>query len=131
MYAKHMVDGRLLTVKGEVSDLEKESQVRHLGTESPPWFGAGPHRPSTLTDTRPPCFEVEKHALRLGASAHYLPTNWGPPPRTGLPVNNVRVRGQAGRAHTRNTSVTVYPRGTRRKLWPWGLVTPDPLEVGD
>jgi len=26
-------------------------------------------RPSTLTDTRPPYFEVEKHALRLGASA--------------------------------------------------------------
>ena len=73
--------------------LSPESQVRHLGIESPPGFGAGP---STLTDTRPPCFEVEKHALRLGASAHYLRTNWGPPPRTGLPVNNVRVRGQAG-----------------------------------
>jgi hypothetical protein len=56
--------------------------VRHLGTESTPWFGAGPyqHTPSTLTDTRPPCFEVEKHALRLGASAHYLPTNRGPSP---------------------------------------------------
>jgi hypothetical protein len=41
---------------------------------------------STLTDTRPPCFEVEKDALRLGASVHYLPTNLGPSPlRTGSP----------------------------------------------
>ena len=44
---------------------------------------------SLSLDSRPPVFEVEKHALRLGASAHYLPTNCGPPPRTGLPVNNV------------------------------------------
>jgi hypothetical protein len=30
------------------------------------------------------CFEVEKHALRLGASSHYLPTHLGPSPlRTG------------------------------------------------
>ena len=28
----------------EVSGAEKESQVRHLGTESTPWFGAGPHQ---------------------------------------------------------------------------------------
>jgi len=48
MYAKHMMDGRSRTVKGDGS--EKESQVRL----------------STLTDTRPPCFEV------LGASTHYL-----------------------------------------------------------
>jgi hypothetical protein len=55
--------------------------VRQLGTESTPRDGT---RPSTLTDTRPPCFEVEKHALRLGASAHYLPTTLGPSPlRTG------------------------------------------------
>jgi hypothetical protein len=69
--------------------------VRHMGTESTPRGGTSPaqspsqlraavFRPSTLTDTRPPCFEVEKHALRLGASAHYLPTNLGPSPlRTG------------------------------------------------
>ena len=59
--------------------------MQHLGTESPPWFGAGPHHtPSTLTDNRLPCLELEKHALRLGASAHYLPTYYR------LPVNNVR-----------------------------------------
>jgi hypothetical protein len=51
--------------------------VRHLGTESTPWLGWDLTRPSTLTDTRPPCFEVEKHALRLEVSAHYLPTNLG------------------------------------------------------
>jgi hypothetical protein len=53
--------------------------------QSPPrsWGGTSP-RPSTLADTRTPCFEVEKHALRLGARAHYLPTNLGPSPlRTG------------------------------------------------
>jgi hypothetical protein len=54
--------------------------VRHLGRG----LGRNITRPSTLTDTRPPCFEVEKHALRLGASAHYLPKNWDPPPRTRL-----------------------------------------------
>jgi hypothetical protein len=61
--------------------------VRHFGTESTLWLGRDLTRPSTLagtlTDTRPPrptCFEVEKHALRLGASAHYLPTNLGPSP---------------------------------------------------
>ena len=123
MYAKHMVDGRLHTVKGDGSDLEKESQVRHLGTESPPWFGAGPHRPSTLTDTRPPCFEVEKHALRLGASAHYLPTNWGPPPRTGLPVNNVRQRGQTG-PYTQHKRDGVPPRNETKAV-AMSLVTPD------
>jgi hypothetical protein len=36
------MDGRSHTVKGDGS--EKESQVRHLGTESTPWFGAGPHQ---------------------------------------------------------------------------------------
>ena len=36
------MDGRSHTVKGD--DSEKESQVRHLGTESTPWFGAGPHQ---------------------------------------------------------------------------------------
>jgi len=39
--------------------------------QSPP-RGLGRDLTSTLTDIRPPCFEVEKHALRLGASAHYL-----------------------------------------------------------
>jgi hypothetical protein len=39
-----------------------------------------PTRPCTLPNTRPPCFEVEKHALRLGASSSYLPTNLPPPP---------------------------------------------------
>ena len=43
MYARHMVDGRSHTVKGDGS--EKESQVRHLGTEAPPWFRAGPPVP--------------------------------------------------------------------------------------
>jgi hypothetical protein len=52
--------------------------VRHLGAESTPWLGRGLTRQSTLADTRPPCFEVEKHALRLGESAHYLPTHLGP-----------------------------------------------------
>ena len=55
--------------------------------QSPPLGGQSPHhRPSTLIDTRPMCFEVEKQALRLGASAHYIPTNLGPSPlRTGFP----------------------------------------------
>ena len=74
--------------------------MRQLGT---PWVGAGPHRPSTLTDIRPPCFKVEKHALRLGASAHTtFRQTWGPPPLNWFPLNNVRVRGQAD--PTRNTS---------------------------
>jgi hypothetical protein len=37
--------------------------------------------------TRLPSFEIEKHALRLGASAHYVPTNL--PPENGFPLNNV------------------------------------------
>jgi hypothetical protein len=43
--------------------------VLALGHRVPPvvWGGTSP---STITDTRPPRFEVEKHALRLGASAH-------------------------------------------------------------
>jgi len=67
-------------------------------------LGAGLHRPSTLTDTRPPCFEVEKRALGLGASAHYPPTNLGPSPlRTGslstmwTPRCQARVRKAGGR----------------------------------
>ena len=50
--------------------------------QSPPrgWGGTSLTRRSTLTDTRPPCFEVKKHALRLEASALYLPTNLGPSP---------------------------------------------------
>ena len=84
MYAKHMVDGRSRNGYGDGS--EKESPVRHLGTESTPWLGRNLTRPNILTDTTPPCFEVEKHALNLGASAHYLPTNLGPyPTRTGSP----------------------------------------------
>jgi len=51
----------------------------------PPRGWGGTSRPSTLTDTRPPCFEVEKHALRLGASAHYHPTNMGQHKRDGVP----------------------------------------------
>jgi hypothetical protein len=31
--------------------VEKESQVRHLDTESTPWLGRDFTRPSTLTDT--------------------------------------------------------------------------------
>jgi hypothetical protein len=54
--------------------------VRHLGTESTLWLERDLTRPSTLTDTRPPCFKVEKHALRLGVSAHYPLTNLGPSP---------------------------------------------------
>jgi hypothetical protein len=42
MYATHMVDGRSSMVKGDGSEME--SQVRHLGTESTSWFGAGPHQ---------------------------------------------------------------------------------------
>jgi hypothetical protein len=78
------VDGRSRNGYGDGS--EKESPVRHLGTESTPWLGRNLTRPNILTDTTPPCFEVEKHALNLGASAHYLPTNLGPyPTRTGSP----------------------------------------------
>ena len=88
MYAKHMVDGP----SGGHAQLREMALKRSLrcGTraQSPhrSWGGNLLSRPSTLTDTRPPCFEVEKHALRLGASAHYLPTNLGPfPLRTGFP----------------------------------------------
>jgi hypothetical protein len=52
---------------------------------------------STLTDTRPPCFEVEKHALKLGASAHYQASDepGALPHENGFPLHNVRARGQA------------------------------------
>ena len=40
------------------------------------------------TRTRPPCFEVEKYALRLRSSAHYLPTNLGPPPLRTVPCHS-------------------------------------------
>jgi len=91
-------------------------------THRPPvvWGGTSP---STLTDTRLLCFEVEKHALRLGASAHYLPTNWGPPPRTGLPVNNVRQRGQTG-PYTQHKRDGVPPRNETKAV-AMSLVTPD------
>ena len=72
--------------------------MRHLGTESTPWLGRDLTRPSTHTDTRPPCFEVEKHALRLKASrklVRALPsdTPGALPPENGFPLNTVRVRG--------------------------------------
>ena len=118
LYARHMVDGRSHTVKGG------GFSGSALGHRVPRvvWGGTSP---STLTDTRPPCFEVEKHALRLGASAHYLPTNWGPP-QNRLPVNN--VRGQTGQ-YTQHKRDGVPPRNETKA--PWSLVTPDPLEVED
>ncbi len=73
---------------------ERMTPHEEFMTEAPRALGGGGvlsldlTRPvSTLTDTRPSCFEVEKHALRLGASAHYLPTNHpGPSPlRPGFP----------------------------------------------
>ena len=43
--------------------------------------GAGPHQALHTPRHLTAVFRVEKHALRLGASAHYLPTNVGPSPR--------------------------------------------------
>jgi len=53
---------------------------------------------------------------------------WDPPPENGFPFNNVRVRGQA---HTRSTSVTLYPRERSTPLkgdqgWPRGYGWPSP-----
>ena len=64
---------------------EEEGEEEETGLSFPPnppprGLGWDLTRLSTLPDTRPSCFEVEKHALRLGASAHYLPTNLGPSP---------------------------------------------------
>jgi hypothetical protein len=65
---------------------------------------------STLTDTRPPCFEVEKHALRLGASAHYLPTNLGPSPLSRTPFEQVTSHKSQQRESTRS-SRPFFPLG--------------------
>ncbi len=43
------MDGRSHTVKGDGSEKEC-TQVRHLGTESPPWFRAGPHQAAAIKD---------------------------------------------------------------------------------
>jgi len=52
--------------------LKRSHRCGSSATEFMPRAGASP------ADTRPPCFEVEKHALRLRASTHYLPTNLVP-----------------------------------------------------
>ncbi len=86
------MDGRSHTVKGDGS--EKESQVRQLGTESTPWFGAGPcsaehtHRHQTAVfRSRETCPEAgSKRALPSNKSGAL-------PPETGLSVNNVRATG--------------------------------------
>ena len=78
--------------------------------------------PSTLTDsTRPPCLEVEKHALRrLGASALPSDKPGDLPPENGFPLNNVRVRGQTVTQTDPNTQHNRdgAPLRNGTRLWP-------------
>jgi hypothetical protein len=85
MYARHMVDGRSHTVfKGDGS--EKESQVRHLGTESTPWFGAGPHTHRHQTAV----FRSGETCPEAGIKRALPSDILGPSPQGPLPVNHVR-----------------------------------------
>jgi hypothetical protein len=64
MYVKDMVDGLSRKGTGDVS--EKESQVRPKGNMvHPNGLDLTSPQQVALTTTRPPCFEVEKYALRL------------------------------------------------------------------
>jgi len=81
MYVKDMVDGLSRKGTGDVS--EKESQVRPKGNMvHPNGLDLTSPQQVALTATRPPCFEVEKYALRLrpSASASNLPPPLPPPP---------------------------------------------------
>jgi hypothetical protein len=65
-------------------------------------------RPNTLTDTRPRCFEVEKHALRQSCKRALPSDKSGAlPPENGFPLHNVRVRGQADSSGKHNAFSTL------------------------
>jgi hypothetical protein len=98
--------------------------VRHLGTESTPWFGAGPYQAEHTHRHQTAVFRSGETCPEAG-SKRSLPSNKSGalPPETGLPLNNVSGPGQADPS-TQHKRDGVPPR-KESKAVDMGLVTPE------